>query len=182
MNAAFPFKREAVGRLLEDPETLATVLHVILLAAYGEEIYQSDPLSLYRQVEDDFSCRLPEQAENRINAIFMAVTGDAFYRDAEAFSAIAAALHDGDIGDVAADMFDAMTLHELVWVLYEVKLNREAEENFAPEVEKLIAETLQRETAAAGAVDDFLEEMKVELHTQLAELGVAAEDLHYYLH
>jgi hypothetical protein len=30
-------------------------------------------------------------------------------------------------------------------------------------------------------VDNFLDDMKVDLHAQLAELGVPAEDLHYYL-
>ncbi|HSW48959.1 MAG TPA: hypothetical protein VLH09_02240 [Bryobacteraceae bacterium] len=181
MNAAFPFKRDVAGRLLESPDTRATVLHVILLAAYGQDIYTTDPLALYRQLEEDFGIRLPVEAENRINALFLALTTDAFYLDAEAFSAVASALYGGDIGDDAEDMFDALTVPEICWALYEVKLNREEEDELAPPVLALVTETLQRETAGSESVDNFLEEMKVDLHTQLAELGVPAEDLHYYL-
>ncbi len=152
-----------------------------MLAAYGEEIYTSDPLELYRRLEEDFTCRIPESAENKINAIFLALTTDAFYQDSEAFSAISASLYDGTLGDDIEDMFDALTMQELVWALYEVRLNREDEEPFSPQVDKFIAETLQRETEAGHAVENFLEEMKVDLHTQLAELGVPADDLHYYL-
>jgi hypothetical protein len=167
--------------LLESPETCATTLHAIMLAAYGEEVYTADPLTLYRQLEDDFRCRLPEAAENRINALFFALTTDAFYHESEAFSAIAASLYDGTLGDGVEDMFDALTMQELVWALYEVRLNREDEESFSPEVDQFIAETLQRETEAGKTVDNFLDDMKVDLHAQLAELGVPAEDLHYYL-
>lgn len=178
MNPGFPFPRPAVARLLENPETLATVLHVVALTAYGESIYAADPLTIYRQLEEDFGCRLPVEAENRLNAINFALTTDAFYQDPEAFTAIASSLYGGDIGGASEEMFDALTLPELVWALYEVRLNRDEEELFSSQVNRLITETLQRETEAGVQVDDFLEEMKVELHTQLAELGLQAEDLH----
>jgi hypothetical protein len=181
VNAAFPFPRDAVSRLLESPETLATTLHAIALAAYGEEIYTADPLHLFRLLEEDFGCALTTQAENRINAIFLALTTDAFYQEPEAFTSISSALYGGDIGGDGEEMFDALTLPEFVWALYEVRLNREDEETFSPAVNTLITETLQREVEAGVQVEDFLEDMKVELHTQLAELGVKTEDLHFYL-
>lgn len=181
MNPGFPYPRDKAAQLLESPDTRATVLHAIALAAYGEDIYLADPLHLYQSLEEDFGCRLPVEAENRINAIFLAVTTDAFYDDPEAFAAIASALYDGDIGGVSEEMFDPLTLPEFVWALYEVRLNRDAEESFSPRVSALITETIERETEAGVLVDDFLEEMKVELHTQFAMLGIQAEDLHLHL-
>ena len=37
----FPFEKRLAADLLADTETTATVLHMIILAAYGDEVYGS---------------------------------------------------------------------------------------------------------------------------------------------
>ncbi len=183
MLPTFPFKKDVASKLLESPETFATTLHVILLAAYGAAVYEMDPLDIYAQVKDDFGVVIPEEGENRLNAMFMALTTDAFYQSAQAFESIATALHSGEIGDEVEGLFDSMTLPETLWALYEVKLNREDEDPLAPEVDALIIRTIADECSEDGLqyVEQHMEQQKVDLHSELLKLGVPAEDLHYYI-
>jgi hypothetical protein len=183
MLSSFPFKKEVARKLLEGEDTFATVLHVILLASYGEDFYHADPLEVYSRVQEDFGAVIPEEGENRLNALLMAITTDAFYQSAQAFESISTSLHSGDIGDEVEGVFDSMTLPEALWGLYEVKLNREDESTLAPEVDELVIRTIADEGSEQGMdyVEQHLESMKVDLHTQLSELGVPGEDLHYYL-
>lgn len=175
--ANFPYDVRRCSELLESTETLATVLHAIVLTAYGEQIYSVDPVELYATIEEDFNCTLPVEAENRLQALFLAITTDAFYQDVEAFESICDALHSGDIGDAVEGLFEQLTMPELLWGLYEVELNREDSEQFSAAVGALIAEVSQREYSENGFqyADDGLEEMKVDLHTQLRKLGVPEE-------
>jgi len=183
MLPTFHFKKETARKLLEGEDTFATVLHVILLSAYGPSVYEADPLEIYSRVSEDFGAKIPEEGENRLNALLMALQTDAFYQSAQAFESIASALHSGDIGDDVEGVFDSITLPEALWALYEVKLNREDEDPLAPEVDEVIGRTISDEGSEQGMgyIEDHLESMKVDLHTQLAELGVPGEDLHYYL-
>jgi hypothetical protein len=175
----FPFPRDRARELLEGTDTFATVIHAILIAAYGEAIYSMDPLELYAQVKEDFDAVIHEEGENRINAIMTALTSDLVYQDPEAFSAVAEALNSGDIGDAIGGMFDDLTMPEVVWALYELQLNREDEEPFSPAVKQLIDRTIAEENSERGSahVDEFMDDQKTELHAQFAKLGVPAEPL-----
>lgn len=176
---AFPYDLAACSELLESPSTTATVIHAIALAAYGDLLYSADPVELFALLEEDFKCQIPNEAENRLNAILLAVNTDAFYHDVEAFESIADALHSGDIGDAVDGLFEQLTLPELLWALYEVELNRDHPQQFSASVGKLISEVSTREYSENGFqyADDHLEEMKVKLHTQLKKLGVPAETI-----
>jgi hypothetical protein len=70
------FSRETAAELFRDSGTLGTVILVILLTAYGEEIFELDPLELYARIKDDFRCTLTEEGENRLNAIMLSLTSD----------------------------------------------------------------------------------------------------------
>lgn len=179
----FPYDKVACSELLEAPGTLATALHSILISAYGEQAYTADPVELFALLEEDFNCKLSIEAENRINAIFLALTTDAFYTDAEAFESIADALYSGDIGDAVDGLFEQLTMPELLWALYEVELNNDKPTEFSAAVGKLIAEVSQREYSENGFqyADDNLEEMKVDLHVQLKKLGVPPETIMAHL-
>lgn len=180
MTAPFPFHRDAARELLEGRDTFATVLHAILIASYGELIYQMDPLELYARVREDFNAVIPEEGENRINALMTALTSDLFYQDPEAFTAVAEAFSSGDIGDAADGMFDDdLTLGEALWGMYEVKLNREDEEPLGPAVLRLLEKVMHEEISERGheSVLEFLEDQKTDLHAQFAKLGAPAEIL-----
>jgi hypothetical protein len=179
IHPGFPYDVAACSELLDSPSTLATTLHAIALTAYGEQIYEADPVELYALLEEDFNCKLPVESENRINAIMLALTTDAFYHDVEIFESISDALYSGDIGDSVDGLFEQLTMPEMLWALFEVELNRGQSNEFSAAVGKLIAEVSSREYSDNGFqyADDNLEEMKVDLHAQLKKIGVPVETI-----
>lgn len=179
---------KTVYRLLSDSACLATVLHVICLAKYGEEIYQLDPLELYLRLEEDFGVRLPEECENRLNAILLATSTDIFYQNAEAFRGISNTLTDGDPG---LDYLESPTLAEMTWALYEVDVNH-GEMAISKECERLIAAAMDNEADDddPSTVEDpesvgdlyaslkaFMRDQHGRLCRQLAELGIPNRDV-----
>jgi hypothetical protein len=184
--------KRAASALLREPDTLATTIHVILLTAYpdlygdpitGEE--PLDPLEIYARVLDDFNAVIPEEGENRINALLTAVPTDLFYQDPLAFQSVANALYTGDIGDLVEGFMDDLTVPEILWSIYEVGLNRGDEIDFSPAVQRLIdAEIASEAQDMEEDVDEiipyyarFVEEMKKDLTLQLRQLGVGIDVL-----
>jgi len=186
MNPNFPYDKRVAGELLEDPDTFATTLLTILLAAYGEGVMGWDPLEVYAAVKDDFRVVIPEENENRLNAIQLALTTGAFYSDPLAFRAIASALADGDIGDVATGVLEDLTVPEILWAVFEVGLLLENEPELSPQVEAVIQAEVDDEAQDDEILDPEdvlpyhevgLTRMKIELMSQLQRLGVKAAEL-----
>lgn len=185
--------KEAVAELIRDPDTLATTLHVILLAAYGTDVYTEDVLELYLRLEEDFHARITEEGENRINAIRLATETDAFYDDLTAFQAICNALYGGDIGDPISSAFDEVTVPELLWATYEVGLNRDDDPEFSRSIEQFIDQVIAEEVEDVDIevneideasdllrlpyTDQFIADMKSDLRRQLSKLGITEADL-----
>ena len=74
---AYAYDREKAGELLRKAETMATTIHAIALAVFGEALYADggvDPLEIYAVLDDEFHAQLTEEGENRLNAIMMAVS------------------------------------------------------------------------------------------------------------
>jgi len=183
---AFPYNFEAARKLLEDTGTSATVLMVIVIAAYGDDVFGDedkglepiDPVVLWSAIEEDFSVRLPEEVENKINALRLAVDTDAFYQDLASFSAICGTLTDGDLGDTVDGELEELTMPEILWATFEVQLNRDGQTEFSHAISEHIQEVMQSE-AAEGEDSDywqrFVEESKEDLRVQLQVLGVPGE-------
>ncbi len=124
----YPLNREVSSRLLADPETSATALQMILQAAYGDDYWDyenTDPILLWALAREDFSVTIPEENENKINALRMATCSDAFYENEEAFVAVCLALVEGDMGDMVSGFMEDIDLSEALWGLFEVALNRD---------------------------------------------------------
>ena len=184
--------KKAASALLREPDTLATTLHVILLTAYPE-LYGDpvngteplDPLEIYARVSEDFNAIIPEEGENRINALLTAIPTDLFYLDPVAFIGVANALYSGDIGDMVDGMMDDLTIPEILWAIYEIGLNRDDEPEFSDAVKKLIDFEIRSEAQDLEEDPDdvvpyytrFVEEMKTDLTLQLRQLGVGIEAL-----
>lgn len=142
-----------VGDLLADPESSATVLHAMLLAFYKDELYGNDeagipamdPVELWIRVREDFRVSVHENNENKINAIMLAMSTDLFYDDPEVFVAICLALFDGDIGDMVSGVMEDITVPEMLWGIYEVELNRDDYQAFAPSIVRIIDEAISQE-------------------------------------
>lgn len=165
-----------VARLLNDVATLGTTLHIICLTAYGEEIYTLDILEMLARLREDFGVELPEDNENKLQAMLTAVSTEAFHQDVEAFNTICNTLSSGDPG---LDELDDVTLPEMMWAMFEVEVNRGPEEislSVQNRIEQIMAAEMDPESDpnpyryASG----FVEDQHALLVTQMAALGVPA--------
>lgn len=138
------------GNLLTEDATFGTVAHIIAHMAFGDEMYAMDPLELFQNLEEEYRVQMSEDVQQKLQAVLLAVSSDAFFQDPEAFRAICNTLVEGDPGFLT---FDDLTIPEILWSSYEVSLNHPGAD-FSPQVEKLIDRELKEE----GEDLDSLEE------------------------
>jgi predicted transcriptional regulator YdeE len=177
------FDRKVAGRLLSDPETYGSVLLTLALSVVGDELFETDPLEIYARLEETFNQRIPEQGENRLNAIMLAVSTDAFYESLEGFVSVAATLSDGDLGDLISGAFDEITIPECLWAIFEVELMRDSNTpEFAQSIIQYLAQEFEEDGSELPNIDglredylEFMEESKTELLQQFRDLGIADE-------
>lgn len=175
--------RHAAAELIRDSSTLGTTLLIILLSTYGEQVFTMDPLELWVAVQEDFHATVTEEGENRVNALMMAVSTDAFFDDPETFRAVCTCLYDGDLGDLVAGGMEELTLAEMLWAIHEVKCLRDDDPEFAPavvrEIEEIIASEAEEltEESPVASCERFMEETKRDLIGQLLKLGIDKQDL-----
>ncbi len=189
MRDTFPFDKRLAADLLADTETTATVLHMIVLAAYGDEVYgsiengieQAEPVELWMRIKEDFSVNIPESNENKVNALMLALSTDAFYDDPLAFISICNALYSGDLGDLVDGALEDLTMPEMLWGIYEVELNRGDSEGFALPIDRLIDEIIRNEAEDNEELEEaevvpyyekFVAEMRDDMLVQMRMLGV----------
>lgn len=185
----FPFDKRLAADLLADTETTATVLHMIILAAYGDEVYgsiehgieQAEPVELWMRIKEDFSVNIPESNENKVNALMLALSTEAFYDDPLAFISICNALYSGDLGDLVDGALEDLTMPEMLWGIYEVELNRGDSEGFALPIDRLIDEIIKNEAEDNEELEQaevvpyyekFVAEMRDDMLVQMRMLGV----------
>lgn len=165
-----------VTAALNDAATYATTLHVILLSKYGEDIYEVDPLELYARLQEDFGANLPEANEQRIQAILLATSTDAFYDDIRVFTATCNTLLAGDPG---FDDMDDLSVAEIFWGLYEIELNH-GESEICTEIQRMIAREVNEEAEDSSGVEELrpnyvlreMAEHRKNLRTQLFKIGI----------
>lgn len=185
----FPFDKRLAADFLADTETTATVIHMIILAAYGDEVYGSleqniepaDPVELWLRIKEDFSVNVPESNENKVNALMLALSTDAFYEDPLAFISIGNALYSGDLGDLVNGALEDLTMPEMLWSIYEVELNRGDSEGFSISIDRLIDEIIRNEAEDNEELEEaevvpyyekFVSEMRDDMLIQMRMLGV----------
>ncbi len=172
--APVSFDRKTAAELLEEPSTLATTILAILLPVYGEQVFTADPVELYARIGTDFHCQLSEEGENRLNAMILALTTDGFYADPEIFESVCKSLESGDISDLVDGAVEPLSVHEVLWAIFEVGLAEQEGHPFSKAVDEIIEQTLSDENSDRGLdyTTEHIEQKKVELHTQLKKLGV----------
>jgi hypothetical protein len=181
----FPLDREMCGRLLAEPDTSSTALHLILLTEFGDDLYGDedspamDPVLIWRLVRERFSVTVPEENENKINAMMLGVSTDVFYEDPQAFIAISMALYSGDLGDIVSGIMEDPTLNELLWGIFEVALNRDDDMEFSESIHRVIqAETeaaVEEDMAEFAYFERNLIAGKTKILDELAMMGAPAE-------
>lgn len=192
MRDDFPFDKRLAADLLADPETTATVIHMILLAAYGDELHGDpqagiepmDPVECWVRVSEDFRVTVPESSENKFNALMLGLSTNAFYEDPVAFVSICNSLYSGDLGDLVEGVMEDLTMPELLWGIYEVELNRGDSQDFIPSIDYIINEVIKNEaqdnedleiTEVVPYYESFVKEMRDDMLVQMKTLGVADE-------
>lgn len=183
---------ENVRQILENPDSSATVLHVILLKTYGMEyVYgdeqedAQDPLVMFADLEDDYKVTIPPENENRINAILLATATEAFFYDKNVFSSICIALRQGDLGDTVNGYFEKPTLDEVLTSVMEVRMSHGEETEFSETIETFVKEIVGEESSDSEeeGTDDYsnnLEEYKQKIIEELKAIGMAKYDIDYF--
>lgn len=124
---------------LQSTETLATVIHAILVDKYGEEVYDWDPVTVFLEAKADFNAEMSAQSMDRWCAMQVVMTSDAFFTRLDAFLNICNTLADGS---PSFSTFNPVTAEEAAWAISEVALNREMLP-FSYAVRKYLKETLK---------------------------------------
>ena len=176
------FDKKEAGNLLSENSTFGTVAHIIAYKAFGDEMYAMDPLELYANLEDEYRVNVAEDVQQKLQAIILATSTDAFFHDPEAFRAICNTLVEGDPGFLT---FDDLTIPEILWSNYEISLNHPGTD-FSPQVQRVI----DRELMEEGQDIDSLEEaedmpyfdraitaLRDEMAEQLERIGMDAGKL-----
>jgi len=174
-------KKEAF-KALSDDATFGTTAHVIALATFGEEIYNMDPLELFSALEDFYKMEMSDEVAEKLQALLLATTTDAFYEDPVAFRAIANTLIEGDPG---FDGFDNLTVPEILWSVYEVELNHPGTE-FTQPINDLISKELEEEVEDMDEIEEAIQvpyyqrairQLRNELAEQLVNVGFTNHEL-----
>ena len=142
-------------RALRSPETLATVLHEIILVRYGEEWLQWDPLTVFLELQSDWRADMCPEAIDRMAAIQVIMTTDAFFKRLDAFLSICGTLNDGS---PSFEAFNPVTTEEMAWGLCEVALNREMLP-FSHAVKKYIGQVLAQDGYTDGTYPAIFSEV-----------------------
>jgi len=119
MNDKLTYPRKTA---LENPQTLATVVHAILLEQYGEPVYDWDPATVSLEVADDFRAEICTPAMDRWCALQAVMGSDAFFTRLDVFLNVCNTLASGAPSFLT---FDPVTTEEAAWAVAEVALNRD---------------------------------------------------------
>lgn len=138
-------------KLMQSPETTATVAHAIIRKLYGEEAYEWDIVTTLMELKDDLSVDIASNIANRWGAIQVLMTTNAFFQRLDAFLAITNALNGGD---PYFTVFDPVTVEEAAWAISEAALNRELLP-FSPAIKEYLRMILAADGLDADAPDIF---------------------------
>lgn len=120
------FDKRKAAALLKDESTFAFVLLSIILNKYtGEDDefpqdYIDEPALLFKEIEEDFKIKLPEDNEDKINAALTVLTTDLFYTNANVFNHIAQTFSLGDPGTLEDD--NELDACKCMWAVNEAGL------------------------------------------------------------
>lgn len=123
--AALPTKieQELAYKLLSSAGTFSTTLHYILLVTFREEVYEMLPAEIFNELEERYSVKLPQEVEDRINALLTLMLTNGYWNDPQVCRAVTLAFAEGNPGFEAFQ--EDPTIPEVIWAAYEASLNRE---------------------------------------------------------
>lgn len=127
--------------LLQNPETLATVIGAIVRQTYGDAALDWDPATVSLELRDDFNAELDSATMDRWCALQVILTSDAFFQRIDAFTTCCNTLASGV---PFFQVFDPVTTEEAGWALTEMQLNRDMLE-FSPTIKQYLRVLLKQD-------------------------------------
>lgn len=172
----------AARELLVDGDTSATALMALALSAFPQllEMEEVESIEIWMALEEKYGVTISELCENRVNALWLTLLGDAFYDDPEVFTAVCAALFDGDIGDPIDAITDDLGVEEILWACYEVSLWHGELQEFGPRVQAVIRRTMETDALDTDEGELIVSRAK-HLKRDLALLGLDESELDNFL-
>ena len=164
--------KSAIQELLQSPETLGTVINAIIVANYGEDAYDWDPLTVSLELKADFDVDPVPEVLDRWCAMQVLMGSDAFFRRIDAFLGICNTLASGEPFFSA---FDPVTVDETAWTLAEASMNRDLLE-FSPTVRSYVQKRLNFEGFEGNPPEILAEMFKNRPKSEEIREGLASLD------
>lgn len=166
----YPYKRSEAAKLLAGDDTFVTVLLAILLPQYNDDLFKKDTAVLFKEIEEDFMCKLSEENENKINAAITCMTTDLFYNNVNVFTSIALAFNEGDIGGIPDGDDEELDAGEALWAIFEANLicggdNDELRESFSAHVQHFIDHLIGSMAEDEEEIDDSVDTIEEAVRT-----------------
>ena len=159
---------------LESPETLATVAYAILNETFEDQWPYWDPSTIYLELRDEFHCEPASEMIDRISAVQVLMTGDAYFKKLDAFLGLSNTFTSGT---PAFNIFDPVTVAEAAWGLAEASFLREFLP-FGPGIRMYMKTTLDVEGFSADYPDIFDEVLGPKKADADLIRGIAVKNLH----
>lgn len=191
------FDADQARLLLADEDTHPVILIAILLEKYKDDLFRDeDTVALFKDAEEDFTCRIPEENETKINAALTCMRTDLFFTNENVFKATVLSFTEGDLGDLPHGGDEELDASAALWTMIEVGLLNdmnleEVYEECSPSIRKYLDELVEAEAEdeeeVGEGVDTFgealhepyfqryVQEQYKELTVQLIHLGAPAD-------
>lgn len=170
----YQFDRKTTKELLKGKGTKAFVLLVIILSYLPEgedDLAEIDTETLFADLEEEFECNIPEENENKINAVITALNTDLFWRATSVTKAISMAFADGDIGDIAIGDDEEVEACYLLWALLEVGMIHNL---------SLLDSINQCSDSVISYINEVLDDEAEERNTEVDEIDEIMRDPYYH--
>ena len=170
----YQFDKKTTKELLKDKGTKAFVLLVIILSYLPEgedDLAEIDTETLFADLEEEFDCNIPEENENKINAVITALNTDLFWRSTSVTKAISMAFADGDIGDIPTGGDEEVEACYLLWALLEVGMIHNL---------SLLDSINQCSDAVISYINEVLDDEAEERNTEVDEIDEVMKDPYYH--
>ena len=169
--------KEEAFKALASPDTFATVLLALaIIASEGDpdlNVFEMDNLAVDILLEDTFENSLHQECKDKLHALLTAITSEEFFIDPETFTRVCGTLVDGDPGFFDDD--GAPSSVEVIWSIYEVRLNMDYQPKFSNAVIDMIKTFLdvdrQSELKENDVYEESIQELYKEMENQLIKLG-----------
>lgn len=155
---------------LQDEETFATPLILILLDCFGTESLEWTPETIKAELEETYSVTVPDQNIDKIMAGVMLLTTNYFYQSVTSFIHICNVLAGNDFDPTEfdpADPFEMMLAINEAFLLWPPTADDDATQ-FSPEIQEYIRQVLDAE-GVLRPVDVFQIAMQQDRTSQIAE-------------